>query len=91
MIRPLQDCVVLRKKRAKDVTTGGIVLPESSRNTAVAEVVAVGPGLQLDSGEFMVMGVEVGDAVIVPSGVVEIQVGEESLFVARISAILGVL
>lgn len=63
-IRPLEDRVVIRPFEAEERTRGGIVLPDSAREKPQqGEVIAIGPGKLLDSGERGQMSLKVGDAV----------------------------
>ena len=51
-LRPLDDRVVVEPLEAEEVTTGGIVLPDTAKEKPQRGVVlAVGPGKLLDSGE----------------------------------------
>ncbi len=64
-LRPLDDRVVVEPKEAEEVTSGGIVLPDSAKEKPQrGTVIAVGPGKLLDSGERGVLSVSVGDEVI---------------------------
>jgi len=64
-IRPLGDKVVVKATSSSETTAGGIVLPDAAREKPQqGEVVAVGPGRVLDSGERAEMSVKVGDIVI---------------------------
>ena len=51
-IRPLYDRVVVRRKEEEETTAGGILLPGSAQEKPnQGEIVAVGEGKILDSGE----------------------------------------
>src|SRR5256885_16035704 len=51
-LRPLGDRVVIRPLAREEVTKSGIVLPDTAKEKPQqGEVVAVGPGRILDSGE----------------------------------------
>lgn len=64
-IRPLYDRVVVRRKEEEEKTAGGIVLPGSAKEKPnQGEVVAVGTGKVLDSGELRPLSVKVGDQVV---------------------------
>ena len=92
-IRPLQDRVVIRRMEEERTSAGGIVLPDSATEKPVqGEVVAVGNGKVLDSGESRPLDVKVGDRVLFGkySGT-EVKLGEESLLVMREDDIMGVI
>ncbi len=64
-IRPLYDRVVVRRKEEEATSAGGIVLPGSAKEKPnQGEVLAVGEGKLLDSGELRPVGVKVGENVI---------------------------
>ena len=63
-IKPLADRVVVKATEAEETTKTGIVLPGAAKEKPqVMEVVAVGPGGNVD-GKEVVMTVKVGDKVI---------------------------
>jgi chaperonin GroES len=64
-IRPLYDRIVVRRKEEETKTAGGIVLPGSAKEKPnQGEVVAIGQGKLLDSGEVRPLSVKVGDQVV---------------------------
>ena len=64
-IRPLYDRIVVRRKEEETKTAGGIVLPGSAKEKPnQGEVVAIGHGKLLDSGEVRPLSVKVGDQVV---------------------------
>ena len=64
-IRPLHDRVVIRRKEEEEKTAGGILLPGSAKEKPnEGEVVAVGIGRVLDTGEVRPVDVKVGDKVV---------------------------
>ena len=64
-LRPLDDRVVVEPMSAEDVTSGGIVLPDSAQaKPQRGTVVSVGPGKLMDSGERGSLSVGIGDEVI---------------------------
>ncbi len=64
-IRPLDDRVVVEPFEAEEVTSGGIVLPDSAREKPMqGKVIATGPGKLLEkTGERGQMSLSVGDVV----------------------------
>ena len=64
-IRPLHDRVIVRRQEEEQTTAGGILLPGSAQEKPnQGEVVAVGSGGVLDSGETRAVDVTVGDIVV---------------------------
>jgi len=92
-IRPLFDRVVVRQLEAENKTSGGIILPGSAAEKPnQGEVVAVGPGAALDSGETRPVSVSVGDRVLFGKyASTEHEINGEELLIVRESDILAVL
>lgn len=68
-IRPLHDRVIIKRTEAESKSAGGIVLTGSAAEKSTrGEVLAVGNGRVLDSGEVKAMSVKVGDQVIFNEG-----------------------
>jgi len=92
MLRPLGDRIVVRPGKEEEVTRGGIVLPDTARKKPrEGEVLAVGPGKMLDSGERAPVEVSVGDLVVYSEyGGTEITVDGEELVILDEGSILAV-
>ena len=90
-VRPLDDRVVIRPAASEEVTTGGIVLPDSAKEKPQrGEVVAVGSGRLLENGERASLSIEVGDIVIYGKvGGVDMEVNGEDVKILRESDILA--
>ncbi|MFT5720978.1 MAG: chaperonin GroES [Motiliproteus sp.] len=92
-IRPLHDRVVVRRKEEETTSAGGIVLPGSAAEKPTqGEIVAVGKGRILQSGDVQPMDVKVGDQILFgqyAGNTVKID-GEELLIMSE-SDIMGVL
>lgn len=89
---PLGDRVVLKQLIAEETTKSGIVLPgQTKEKPQQAEVVAVGPGGNVD-GKEIEMQVAVGDEVIYSkySGT-EVELDGEEYIVVRQNDILAVI
>jgi chaperonin GroES len=64
-IRPLYDNVLVKRKDEETVSAGGIVLPGSAKEKPnQGEVVAVGNGALLESGEIRPLTVKVGNKIL---------------------------
>ncbi len=92
-IRPLHDRVVVRRVEEEKTTAGGIVLPDSAgEKPQQGEVLAVGTGKVLDSGEVRALDVSVGDKVIFGQyGGSTVKIDGEELLILSESEIFGVL
>ena len=63
-VRLMDDRLLVEAAEAEEVTSGGIVLPDTAQEKPQrGKVLAVGPGRLLDSGERGEMDVKVGDEV----------------------------
>lgn len=85
-ISPMEDRVAIRRVSAEEVSKGGIVIPEVAREIPQeGEVMAVGPGKLLESGERGGMTLKEGDRVLFGKYAgTEIKVnGEEITIVAQ--------
>jgi chaperonin GroES len=92
-IRPLYDRVVIRRKEEEKTSAGGIVLPGSAKEKPnQGEVLAIGDGKLLESGELRPVGVKVGELVIFGqySGSA-VKIDGEELIVLSESEIFGVV
>jgi len=92
MLRPLGDRVVVKPGEEEQVTKGGIVLPDTAKKRPrEGEVLAVGPGRLLDSGQRAPIEISVGDVVVYSEfGGTEITVGDEEYVILEESSILAV-
>jgi len=93
-IRPLYDRVVVRRKEEEETTAGGILLPGTAKEKPnQGEVVAVGAGKALDSGELRPLAVKVGDKIVFGqyAGSNTIDVDGEELIIMGESEIYAVI
>ena len=64
-LRPLGDRVVIKPLEREEVTKSGLVLPDTAKEKPQqGEVLAVGPGRVLDSGERITLELKEGDRVL---------------------------
>lgn len=91
-IRPLGDNILIRQKKADEVTAFGLVLPEKDEKKPEGEVIAVGPGKILDDGTRSKMEVKVGDHVILKNwGGESVKIDKEEFKVVSQEDVLGVI
>ena len=91
-IRPLHDRVIVKRMEEERTSPGGIVLPDGATEKPIkGEVVAVGNGKVLDSGEMRALDVKAGDQVLFGkySGT-EIKVDGEELLVMKEDDIVAI-
>ena len=92
-IRPLHDRVVIRRQEEERTSAGGIVIPDTATEKPIrGEVVAIGRGKILESGDVRPLDVKVGDEVLFGkySGT-EVKVDDEELVVMREEDVLAVV
>ena len=92
-IRPLHDRVVVRRTEEERTSPGGIVIPDTATEKPVrGEVIAVGNGKLLDSGDVRALDLKVGDQILFGkySGT-EVKVDGEELLVMREDDVMAVV
>ena len=64
-IRPLHDRLLVKRWEEDQTSPGGIVIPDAAKEKPVkGEVLAVGDGKPLDTGEVRPLAVKTGDKVL---------------------------
>jgi chaperonin GroES len=91
-IKPLGDRVVIKNLEAEETTRGGIILTNAAKEKPVmAEVLAVGPGGNVD-GKEITMNVSVGQKVIYSKYAgTEVKLDGEEYIIVRQGDILAVV
>jgi chaperonin GroES len=92
-LRPLGDRVVVKPLAREEVTKSGIVLPDTAtEKPQQGEVLAVGSGRVLESGERITPDVKQGERVLFAkySGT-EIKLEQQELLILRESDILAIV
>ncbi len=92
-IRPLHDRVIVKRFEEDEMTKGGIIIPDSAKETpAEGKVIAVGPGRVDESGKTVKLDVKKNDTVIFSKyGGTEIKIEGEEFLIMREEDILGVI
>ena len=92
-IQPLGDRVVVERDESEDVTSGGIVLPDSAKDKpSRGTIVSVGTGKVLDDGSRGKMQVNKGDRILFTSYAPEtISIDDEEYLLMSESDILAVI
>ncbi len=91
-VKPLGDRVVIKNVESEETTKGGIILTGAAKEKPqMAEVIAVGPGGNVD-GKEITMHVSVGQKVIYSKYAgTEVKLGGDELIIVRQSDILAVV
>jgi chaperonin GroES len=92
-VRPLYDRVLVRRIDSEEKSKGGIIIPDSAKEKPLrGEVVAVGKGKMLDSGDYREVGVKEGNKVLFAKyAETEVKIGDETLLLLREDDLLGVI
>ena len=92
-LRPLGDRVVVKPKPKDEMTSSGIVLPDTaSDKPQEGSVVSVGPGRVLDNGKRVEMEVKAGDKVLFAKYAgSEVKLDSEDYLVIRESDLLAIV
>ena len=92
-IRPLHDRVIVRRMEEERTSPGGIVIPDAAAEKPIkGEVIAVGKGKILESGEIRALDIKAGDKVLFAkySGT-EVKVNGEELLVMKEDDIMAII
>ena len=92
-LAPLHDRVLVRPSKPEEVTSGGIIIPDTAKEKPMqGEIIAAGPGKTSEDGKLVTLQVKVGDTVLYGkySGT-EVSVNGEDLLIMRESDIFAVL
>jgi chaperonin GroES len=92
-IRPLHDRVIVKRLEEERKTASGIVIPDTAAEKPdQGEIIAVGNGKILESGEIRKLDVKVGDRVLFGKYAGQtVKVHGEELLVMREEDIMGVI
>jgi chaperonin GroES len=92
-VRPLHDRILVRRIEEGEVKKGGIIIPDTAKEKPQeGEVVAVGEGRRLESGERQPMDVEVGDRILFGkySGT-DVKIEDDEYLILREEDVLAVI
>ena len=92
-VKPLGDKILVRRLEAEEMTAGGIVLPDTAKEKPKeGEVLALGEGKIMDSGERTQFQVKVGDRIIFSSYAgTEVTLDGEELIIMSEDDVLAVV
>jgi chaperonin GroES len=90
---PLHDRVLVRRVESEEMTSGGLIIPDSAKEKPQeGEVISCGEGARKDSGDLIPMAVKAGDRILFGkwSGT-EVKIDGEDLLIMKESDILGII
>jgi len=91
--KPLGGRVLVEPVEQEEITSGGIILPETAKEKPQqGKVLAAGPGDRNDKGERVALDVKVGDVILFAkySGT-EVKIDGKKLLIMRESDLLGIV
>ena len=93
MIRPLQDRIIVKRTDAEEKTVGGIYIPDTAKEKPQeGEVIAVGKGKRLESGEIQALDLKQGDRILFSKyGGTDVKIDGEDYLIMREDDVLGVI
>lgn len=92
-IRPLHDRILVKRLEEKEVTKGGIIIPDTAKEKPVeGKVVAIGKGKTLENGTVRPLYVIEGDKILFGkySGT-EIKIEGEGFLIMREDDVLAII
>ena len=92
-VKPLRDRILVKRIEEKEQKKGSIIIPDSAKEKPTeAEVVAVGSGRVLESGERLPLAVKAGDKVLIGkwSGT-EVKVEGQEYLILKEDEVLGII
>jgi chaperonin GroES len=92
-VKPLRDRILVKRAEEEEQRVGGIIVPDTAKEKPQrAEVIAVGSGRLLDSGERVPLAVKSGDHVLIGkwSGT-EVKIDGQEYLILKEDDVLGVI
>lgn len=92
-LKPLGSRVVIEPQEQEEITSGGIVLPETAKEKPQkGTILSAGPGDRDDDGKYIPLDVKEGDLVLFAKYAgTEIKVDGEKLLIMKESDILAIV
>ena len=92
-LRPLGDRVVIEPSEGEDVTTGGILLPETAKEKPQqGKIIAVGAGRRDENGKLIAIDVKVDDKVLYARYAgAEIKINSKKVLILKEGDILAIV
>ncbi len=92
-LKPLGNRVLAKRVEKEETLKGGIILPDTAKQKKEsAQVIAVGPGKELENGKLSPMPVKVGDTILMDkySGQ-EVTINDEEYIILKADDIIAII
>jgi chaperonin GroES len=92
-VKPLRDRVLVKRVEEEEQKVGGIIVPDTAKEKPTrAEVIAVGSGRVLESGQRVPLTLKAGDKVLIGkwSGT-EVVIDDHEYLILKEDEVLGIL
>jgi chaperonin GroES len=94
-VKPLRDKILVKPKPVEEVSSGGIIIPETAKDSPVqGTILAVGSGILTRDGDHIPLDVSVGDNILYKKNgttITEIEQGGEKYLIMSEYDILAVI
>jgi len=92
-LRPLDDRIVIKQSEAEEMTSGGIILPDSAKEKPqIGKVIAVGPGPLLEDGKRAKMSVKKNDKVLYAKYMgSDVEIDNDKYVIIKENDVLGII
>jgi chaperonin GroES len=92
-VKPLHDRILVKRIEQEEVRKGGIIIPDTAKEKPQeGEVVAVGEGRRLESGERLPMDVKVGDRILFGKYTgTDVKIGDEEYLIMREEDVFAII
>lgn len=92
-IRPLHDRILVKRLEEKEVSKGGIIIPDTAKEKPIeGKVMATGKGKVLENGEVRPLEVKEGDRILFGKYAgTEIKIEGEEFLMMREDDVLGII
>jgi chaperonin GroES len=91
--KPLYDRIAVAPIQQDEVTTGGIIIPDTVKEKPMrGEVLAIGPGKRDDNGKLIPLSVKIGDKIVYGKyGGTEIKIEGKDIVIMKESDVFGII
>jgi chaperonin GroES len=91
--KPLYDRIAVAPIQQDEVTTGGIIIPDTVKEKPMrGEILAIGPGKRDEDGKLIPLSVKIGDKIVYGKyGGTEIKIEGKDIVIMKESDVFGII